>query len=468
MHPGSHNLKRIVIWLMVALFALLLVVFLVPQDGLDSQGRWILGIFAFTVILWAFSPLENAAVTLLLLGLLTVAGVPYRVVLSGFASGGFWILLTVLFFGYAMKKTGLARRISFAILSLFPPGYGGILFSFFLIGIVLSLGIPSMTVRTAIMIPIAWALVQAVGLEPRSRGSALIMLSAVEMAVLPGVAFLYGSLWGPTVDRLFASSEIPLSWLAYARVFSLPVLVWCLLLLVANIWLLGPKTPLRLEKNFIRGQLDEIGPWQGREIFTAGVILACILFWTLDSYHGLPSFTVGLFAVALFSIQGTVTHESFSTGIPWALLIFFGGLFSLPEILEANHLDTWLAQYLIPLATPLLQSPLILILALAVAMVVFKFIDPTGFLALTALFLPLQALFAEARIHPLVLTAILILPAHPFWASYQNIWVAMTEGITEKKAFSDAQRVHYSTLYLGVTLVVLLLASYYWKGLELL
>ena len=40
------------------------------------------------------------------------------------------------------------------------------------LGIVLALGIPSMTVRTAIMVPIAWALVGALGLERRSRGSA--------------------------------------------------------------------------------------------------------------------------------------------------------------------------------------------------------------------------------------------------------------------------------------------------------
>ena len=51
--------------------------------------------------------------------------------------------------------------LSYYVLSLFPGTYPGILSAFFVIGLVLAFGIPSMTVRTAIMVPIAWALVKS-------------------------------------------------------------------------------------------------------------------------------------------------------------------------------------------------------------------------------------------------------------------------------------------------------------------
>ena len=105
--------------------------------------------------------------------------------LSGFATGAFWILVSVLFFGTAMDKTGLARRLSYRILLIFPPTYLGILVAFMTIGFVLALGIPSMTVRTAIMVPIAFALVQAIKLPLPGAGSAFIVLGAFEMAVPP-------------------------------------------------------------------------------------------------------------------------------------------------------------------------------------------------------------------------------------------------------------------------------------------
>ena len=84
-----------------------------------------------------------------------------------------------------------------------------------------------MTVRTAIMTPIAWALVQSLGLQPKSRGSALIVITTVEMAVVPGIAFLYGSLSGPIVAQSFAAKHIPLSWGGYAQVVTFPTLLLC-------------------------------------------------------------------------------------------------------------------------------------------------------------------------------------------------------------------------------------------------
>jgi di/tricarboxylate transporter len=178
----------------------------------------------------------NAGITALLaLGLLVIAGVPSSVALGGFATGAFWILVCVLFFGTAMDKTGLARRIAYRILLTFPPTYPGMLGAFMLIGFVLTFGIPSMTVRTAIMVPIAFALVQAVGLPLPGRGAALIVLSTFEMAVLPGCAILTGSLWGPFLTGLYATAGVEVTWLGYATVMAAPTVVWCGMVLVANV-----------------------------------------------------------------------------------------------------------------------------------------------------------------------------------------------------------------------------------------
>jgi di/tricarboxylate transporter len=169
-----------------------------PAIGqLDATGQSALAIITLAVVFWAADVLNVGITALLALGLLIFAGVPSNVALGGYATGAFWILVCVLFFGTAMDKTGLARRISYRILLIFRPTYAGVLFAFMLIGFVLTLGIPSMTVRTAIIVPIAFALVEAVGLPLPSRGSALIVVSAFEMAVLPGCAVLTGSL----VDR---------------------------------------------------------------------------------------------------------------------------------------------------------------------------------------------------------------------------------------------------------------------------
>src|SRR5215472_5588497 len=133
--------------LAVAIAIGLVLIALPTPAGLTRTAQLVLAITAFTVTLWIFQVMNNAAASILMMALMIPAGVAPPLALSGFSTPAFWILLSVLFYGCAMQRTGLAQRISYYILSLFPASYTGILCAFFLIGAVLSLGIPSMTVR---------------------------------------------------------------------------------------------------------------------------------------------------------------------------------------------------------------------------------------------------------------------------------------------------------------------------------
>jgi len=218
--PRVPGVSRQSIGALVAVAAAAMIKLQPAIGQLDSTGRSAVAVMALTVVLWVTDVLNAGITAVLALGLLIIAGVPSNVALSGFATGAFWILVCVLFFGTAMDKTGLARRISYRILLVFPPTYAGILIAFMLIGFVLTIGVPSMTVRTAIMVPIAFALVQAIELPLPSRGAALIVLGAFEMAVLPGCAVLTGSLFGPFIAGLFQNAGLPITWFEYARVMT--------------------------------------------------------------------------------------------------------------------------------------------------------------------------------------------------------------------------------------------------------
>src|SRR5882672_3153556 len=260
-------------WLAIAIaVAAGVAVRLIPAEGLSPIAHSVLAVLAFTVILWVTQAVNNGIASVLMVALLILAGVKPPVALSGYGGGAFWVLLTVLFYGFAMKKTGLAERVSYYILSLFPSTYGGILSAFFVIGFILALGIPSMTVRTAIMVPIAWALVESLGLEKKSRGSALIILTTVEMAVVPGLAFLYGSLDGPIVAAAFEAKHLPLTWLGYAQVITLPTLLLCVLILIGNQFLLRPEAPLTASPAFARDRLKALGSFQRPELITGIVV----------------------------------------------------------------------------------------------------------------------------------------------------------------------------------------------------
>jgi anion transporter len=454
---------RTFIWLGAAAAAGLTVSLLPAPPQLSTIAQRVLGILVFSAIMWAAQVLNNGVTSVLMMGLMILAGVRPPLALSGFSGGAYWVLVAVLFYGCAMKKTGLAQRVSYYILSLFPASYPGILSAFFLIGVVLALGIPSMTVRTAIMVPIAWAMVQSLGLPARSRGSALILLTTVEMAVVPGLAFLTGSLNGPVVVAAFEAKHISITWAGYAQVLALPTLLLCGLILWANQVFLPPEAPLAQSENFAKERLKTLGSFRGQELITAVVVVISIALWATDRYHHIPSFVVGIFALGVFALAGIIKDEDISTGVSWTLLLFLGGIFGLANVIQEYKVANWLAGLFVPIAQHLIFSSVVILVAAALLMLAFRFIDPSAFIAIPVIFLSISDVTMRAGIPPLVLMAALLLTSAPFWLSYQNFWLAMGEAVTANQAFTARDRVRLATVYGVLALATVALSVPYWK-----
>jgi len=74
----------------------------------------------------------------------------------------------------------------------------------------------------------------------------------------------------------------------------------------------------------------------------------------------------------------------------------------------------------------------------------------------------------KAGIPPLVVVAPSALVTAPFWLSYQNIWIAMSEGITSNQAFTGGARVRFATVYAAAGLLTLAVSVAYWKMIGVL
>ncbi len=452
----------------IALLIGFLILILPAPAGLSGAAQTVLGIAAFAIALWLFQVMNNGIASILMMGLMIAFGVRPELALGGFSSPQFWILLCVLYYGCAMDRTGLAQRLSYYVLSLFPATYNGILIAFFVIGAVLAFGIPSMTVRTAIMVPIAWALVQSLGIPARSRGSALIMLTSIEMAVIPGCAILYGSLFGPFVESLFQTKDFPLNWLEYAKAMTIPTLVLCGLLIAANQWAMKPESRLQSSPAFAKEKLKSLGAMKRAEWITAGVVVLSIALWATDRMHHMPAFVIGMFGLAALAIFGVMRDEDIGGGVSWTLLLFIGGVFGLANIIQEYKITDWLTGYIVPMAESLSFSTIILLMGMALAFLLLRLFDPTGFIALPVLFLPVSDVMITTGIPPLVLISPMLLAVDPFWLSHQNFWVAMGEGMTSNGGFSALQRAGLASVYGLMVLVALAISVGYWKLIGLL
>src|SRR5262249_50969021 len=276
-------------------------------------------------------------------------------------------------------------------------------------------------------------------------------------------AFLYGSLYGPVVESVFQTKHLDLSWIAYAKVMTLPTLVLCGLLIAVNQLVLRPESPLDSSPRFARDRLKELGPIKRAEVLTGLVVALSIVYWATDRFHHLPSFFVGMIALVVFELVGIVRDEDIATGVSWTLLLFLGGILRRGNVIQEYKLTDWLASAFVPIVQHLTFSAVAVVVIMALGMFALRFLDPSGFIAITVLFLPVADITGAAGIPPLVLIAPLIMAGVPFWVSYQNIWVAMCEGITANQAFSGSQRLRLANAYSLICLVTLTLAVGFWK-----
>jgi hypothetical protein len=179
--------------------------------------------------------------------------------------------------------------------------------------------------------------------------------------------------------------------------------------------------------------------------------------------HHIPSFVIGMIGLALFGLAGIIKDQDMGTGVSWTLLLFIGGVFSLANVIQAVKITDWLGGYFIPVALQMSSNTFLLIGVMTLSVLILRFIDPTGFIVIPVLFLPLVDVLIKAGISPLVVVAPTTMASAPFFMSYQNFWIAMSEGLTGGKAYDGKQRVAAAAAYTVVVLAVLILSVIYWK-----
>jgi DASS family divalent anion:Na+ symporter len=268
--------------------------------------------------------------------------------------------------------------------------------------------------------------------------------------------------------QLFHTQGFPIEWWAYARVLAVPTILWSVLLLAGNWIALRPEQELQVGREFVRSELRKMGPMRLQETVTAAVVLVSIAYWVTDRWHHQPAFLIGMLGMAVFAAFGILREKDFGSAISWPLVLFLGALLGLPTVVQQTQVDQWLAGYIVPLIQSVSGNIWLLFMAVAILMYAARFLDPVGFLAFTVLFLPISSVLRGTPITPLVLTAVLLLPAHPFWVNYQNIWVALGDGITAQNAFDSLHRLRLAHVYAVATLLALSVAILYWKALGLL
>jgi sodium-dependent dicarboxylate transporter 2/3/5 len=307
--------------------------------GLAPQTQHGLAIIMFMVLAWMTQAMEFAIagfVGCFLFWALKV--VPFNQAFSGFADNTPWFLFAALLFGRIAGKSGLARRLAYAVMLRVGSTYSRILLGLIITDFLLTFIVPSGLARVVILATIALALIEAFRAEKGSnvaRGMFLIMTytgNLFDKMVLAGA----GSITAAGAMTKFGGIDV--LWAQWLWAFLPCSVVTVLVAWRLTLWLYPPEQEtLAGGTEFFRTELAKMGPWSVMEVKAALLIGVALILWVTDFLHHLPPAMIAL-GVGLFALLPPVgmLDESDMRHVNYMPVFFVAAAISMGNVLEAT------------------------------------------------------------------------------------------------------------------------------------
>ena len=330
----------------------LIVYFAAPTD-ISPKAPLFMAMTSMAILAWAFNVFPAIGVAALLTFGYMLGGVaPAEVVFGPWATVLPWISFAAVIIGEAMDQTGLARRLALACLTLAGGSFLGLLWGFFLGGLVLALVLPSILARMVVLCAIASGIVDTLRLNHKSRMSSAIILMAFMAAAAPQFLFLHTSesfIWAFTM--LFKDGTTVDFW-QYAWHGSFFSIVYTLASM-AVIWFVKGKENLTTMGNaqaFIASSRRELGPVSTKEKKLMVIVLGMVLAFMVQPWTGVdPVFIFAVLALLCYMPGISILSEESIGKVEIMFLIFITGCMSIGFVGGAVGFNAWAVQQILPL-----------------------------------------------------------------------------------------------------------------------
>ena len=354
-------------------FALALGIWFTPVPAGLTAPAWHL----FAVFVSAIVAVLDGAFPLLTSTMLAVAAV----VLTGTitpaqAFGGFAntsVLLVVIAFlvAQAVVKSGLGRRISLFMVSIFGRSSMGLAYSIVLTDAVIAPAFPSNTARGGVLFPIVLSVSEGSGSRPddpegRRLGGYLMFCTMASLAVSSAL-WMTATSANPIGIQLARQFGIEIGFGKWIVASSVPALTAILALpwLVARLFPPGvgktPEAPIAARK-----ELATLGPLSRNERITAVAFALMVSGWIFADKLGLNVTSIAFLGLGLLLMAGVLTLDDIATqGDTLATFLWLAVLFALSGALNElgfmGYAGQILAKHMSGLSWPVMYVGLIVL-----------------------------------------------------------------------------------------------------------
>lgn len=439
-----------------------------PAEGLTVEAMYALGIFACAIVWWILEILPDYVTALLMCTAWVIFEVvPFNLAFASFSSSTFWLLVGALGIGVVVSRSGLLNRVALLILSKFPATFKGQTTALLVTGNLIAPTIPSVTAKVAIVAPFAKAISEKLGYANKSRESAGIFSAMFMGFGANGPFFLSGSFFCYTMLGLLPTDiAANVTWTSWLQASF----AWGIVLLVGSYFaiqiLYKPKVATLTDSDYVKTELQKLGPLTRHEKIVLIVLGIALLMWMTERIHGIAAALVALSALCILLGFKIIDRSDFRSGIAWDSVIFIGGIINLASVFPALNIDKWIASMIGPYIAPLTSNIYLFVIVTVIVIYLVRFIIVSQVATLT-IFTVLMTPFAiQAGISPFIPAFIILCSVNVWNVIYQNsTFLAAFYASDGMVDFPDTIRM--SVAYMAISLTGMLANIPVWKFLGL-
>jgi sodium-dependent dicarboxylate transporter 2/3/5 len=443
----------------------LAVTYLIPTpEGLNQNGKMMIGILLVGIILWTSEAIPLAVTGLLIIILQPILGVAKPIeVFSSFGNTAIFFLIGAFILAAGIEKHNIHKRIALHFLKGFEDNPKLFSFGIMLCSALLSFIIPEHAVA-ALMMPIILSIFLALNVVPRvSNFGKLCMLSIAYGCSIGSLGTLVGGARNPvTLGFLQETQNVNLTfvdWMKYSMpiVFiSLPI-VWLVLIILFPIEIKNLSKAKKMLDKEVR-DLGEVGSAEGT---TLAILIGTIFGWVFLSTLFPENWDLAIIAIlgsiALF-FSGTIEWKDVEQRVPWGIIFLYGGAITLGVGLINTGAAGWLADHLLGFTN---TNPVLVIIVLIVITVLLTQVMSNT--AAVVVLLPIGVgLGAAADLSPLITSLIIALSGG---LAFVLIIATPGNAITYTAGYYSTRDLFKAGLISAIIcmLIVFIIAITYWR-----
>ena len=427
-----------------------------------------LAIFVAAIILWITEAIPNYLTSLLvILGIVLTGITTDKTAYAQLGHPVMWLNILSFILASMLVKTQVAKRFALWFVLKFGKNASGIMLSFIVINVVLSAFISATTAKAAILLPIFMvvaAIYGATGGENRNNFGRNLVLQNLFQINLGANAFLTGSGATLLAGSLIAGA-MGIGAFSYQDWFTAAFPMNILLIFIG--WFVGVKLifPMKKEECIpqIPGgmerlckELDQMGKMSSNEWKAVAIFLCVLILWATDKQHGINQTAVAFMGAVVALLPGIGIVKWNDVDIPWHLLLFSAGAYTLGAGFDATGLPGTMINGLFSSLGITPETPFwILYLILTAGMLLFSLVFQSKTM-LTLIFVPIAIGVAQKNGYPIMSLAfpVAMLVGHVYVLPFNSKPAALLY-TTNQYSWSDTFKFGITMMFISWLMIIL-------------